>query len=348
VTDRRSVSLGAWLIVLAAGFGLSTWMSFGSPSAAQGTPPPGMMPQPPSFPPLGNPMNPGMPNQPNLPNAGMLPSLNGTVQGSGLPDQAASDGAPLDNIMILLDASYSMGEILPSNSVDLENKMLAAKRTVLDVLRTIPPNVRVGLRVYGNSANQFTSCRASTTLVPLGQDNRHLMSSKLIGLKPTGATPISYSIQRALDEDFRLVNGKRIIILISDGIETCGEDPCDLAVRMQKSGANIKINVVGLGLQDYEAVKQLRCVALATKGKFYTANTAAELANSLTSAVASETRVQATILPSPAAARSSAPQEPTRPVSTYAPKELDASGNNHLQHKEKELPAAVPIKPRKR
>lgn len=301
-------------MVLAAGFGLLTWMSFGLPSAAQ------------------------------------LPPLNGNVQGSGMPGQVESDGAPLDNIMILLDASYSMGEILPSNSIDLENKMLAAKRTVLEVLHTIPPNVRVGLRVYGNSSNQFTSCRASTTLVPLGQNNRNLMSSKLIGLKPTGATPISYSLQRTLDEDFRMVNGKRTIILISDGIETCGEDPCDLAVRMQKSGANIKINVVGLGLQDYEAVKQLRCVALATKGKFYTANTAAELANSLTSAVASEARVQATILPlMPASAPSSPPNQPAPPVSTYAPKELDASSNNnHLHYEEKQLPPAVPIKPRKR
>ena len=316
MTDRHSFSLQAWLLVLAAGFGLLTWMSFGLPSAAQGMPP--------------------------------APPLNGNVQGSGIPGQTQSDGAPLDNIMILLDASYSMGEILPSNSTDLENKMLAAKRTVLDVLRTIPPNVRVGLRVYGNTSNQFTTCHASTTLVPLGQNNRNLMSSKLIGLKPTGATPISYSIQKSLDEDFRYVNGKRSIILISDGIETCGEDPCDLAVRMQKSGANVKINVVGLGLQDYQAVKQLRCVALATKGKFYTANTAAELANSLTNAVASETSVQATILPSPSGGPQQTYYRPA-PASTYTPTELDAgSGTPPSHYEEKPLPPAVPIKPRKR
>lgn len=259
--------------------------------------------------------------------------------------QALAPGMPVnnpvpepDNLMILLDSSYSMKESLAESP---ENKMMAAKRTVMDVLRGISPDIRVGLRVYGNTANQFTACRASTMLVPLGQNNRNLMAAKLIGLRPTGATPISYAIQRSLDEDFRLVSGRRSIILISDGIETCGEDPCDLAVRLQKMGANIKINVVGLGLQDYDAIKQLRCVALATKGKFYTANTAAELANSLTNAMASEARVQATILPS-------APPSSAGPPPNSGPAPAPSAKSGRPVYEDKLLPAAVPITPRKR
>lgn len=236
-----------------------------------------------------------------------------------------------ENVMIILDASYSMSEPIDHSG---EEKMTAAKRTVLDVLRNIAPATRVGLRVYGNSANQFTACKATNLLVPLGENNRNLIASKMIGLRPTGATPISYTVLRSLHEDFNAVNGNQSIILISDGIETCGEDPCDVAVKMQQMGINIKINVIGLGLQDYAATKQLRCVALATKGQFYTANTAAELANSLNKALAVETKVQGTIIQNPQ------PMAPARPVSP--------STQPEKPYQETELPAAVPMKPIKR
>lgn len=258
--------------------------------------------------------------------------ITGNVQQS---QQGLSQQAGPENVMIILDSSYSMSEPIEQGT---ENKMIAAKRTVLDVLRNISPRTRVGLRVYGNSANQFTACKATSLLVPLGENNRNLIASKMIGLRPTGATPISYTVLRSLQEDFNAVNGTNSIILISDGIETCGEDPCDVAVKMQQMGIHIKINVIGLGLQDYAAVKQLRCVALATKGQFYTANTAAELANSLNKALAVETNVQGTVIQ-----HSQTPVAPM-PQSGQPP----AAAPRKVAVPEVVLPAAVPIESNKR
>lgn len=252
----------------------------------------------------------------------------------------ASAGGP-NNIMILLDDSDSMADPIDQGG---ESKMVAAKRTVLEVLRNISPATRIGLRVYGDSANLLHACQATSVLVPLGQNNRNLIASKMIGLRPTGMTPISYTIQRSLAEDFNVVDGNRTIILISDGMETCSEDPCRVAVRLQQMGVNIKINVIGLGLQDYEATRQLRCVALGTKGKFYSANTAAELSNSLNKAMAVETRVQGTIL-TPARPPALPPgQAPTGPVA--APP--GASVAPPKTYQETVLPAAVPIRGKKR
>lgn len=274
-----------------------------------------------------------------------LSALGGILQQSAVAQQAPVLGsvyqnrssigqqAGPENVMIILDSSYSMGEPIDTSG---ENKMVAAKRTVLDVLRSIAPGTRVGLRVYGNSANQFTACHATSLLVPLGENNRNLIASKMIGINPTGATPISYTVLKSLHEDFNAVNGHNSIILISDGIETCGEDPCDVAVKMQQMGINIKINVIGLGLQDYAATKQLRCVALATKGQFYTANTAAELANSLNKALAVETKVQGTVI--------THPMPPQQPVAEPTPTPINAS----KPYKEIVLPAAVPIHTNKR
>jgi hypothetical protein len=68
---------------------------------------------------------------------------------------------------------------------------------------------------------------------------------------------------------------------------------------MVRSGVDIKINTVGFGTHDKYADNQLRCVALSTKGKFYSTNTVAELERSLQDTMQVETNVQAKIYPGP-------------------------------------------------
>ena len=71
-------------------------------------------------------------------------------------------------------------------------------------------------------------------------------------------------------------------VLISDGMETCAYDPCALAASMKKRGVNIEFNVVGFNVNnDIQAKNQLECIAKSTDGKFYTAETSAELAESV-------------------------------------------------------------------
>ena len=68
----------------------------------------------------------------------------------GLQQQAGPD-----NVMIILDDSDSMSDSIDRSG---ESKMAAAKRTVLEVLRTVSPATRVGLRIYGNSSSPFNAC----------------------------------------------------------------------------------------------------------------------------------------------------------------------------------------------
>lgn len=217
----------------------------------------------------------------------------GQVQQSAA-DMAAARQAGPNNVMIILDASYSMSEHLGRD----ESKMAVAKRVIMDVLQRIPPNTRVGFRVFGQSDNEFMACHATKLLVPLAYNNRNLIASQLISIHPTGATPISYTLIQTVNNDFQGVNGKRSIILITDGMETCSSDPCEVAVAMVRQNVDVKVNVVGFGMQPYdEAAKQLKCIAMATYGKFATANTAAELANSLNQTLQAEEEVQGRILP---------------------------------------------------
>src|SRR4029079_19601305 len=98
--------------------------------------------------------------------------LYGQTQQYGGDGSAYRQNAP-DNIIIILDASESMNDRLSTG----ETKFQAAKRVVLDTVQQMPPNVNVGLRVYGQSrgprggAFGFMTggeiCRQTQLLVPL-------------------------------------------------------------------------------------------------------------------------------------------------------------------------------------
>jgi Ca-activated chloride channel family protein len=85
----------------------------------------------------------------------------------------------------------------------------------------------------------------------------------------------------------RYIEEKATIVLVTDGLETCGGDPCALAQALEESGADFTVHVVGFGLgQDEEA--QVACLAENTGGTFLSASNAAELASAMTETVAVE------------------------------------------------------------
>lgn len=192
------------------------------------------------------------------------------------PPQPMNQGP--NNILIILDASYSMIEPIGNDS-----KMEIAKRVVINTVKNLPPDTRVGLRVYGHKIGLIGlyPCRKTELLVPVNFNTANEIIDKVRRIQPTGQTPISFSLQTAVMNDFNGINGPKRIILVSDGKETCDGNPCDYAVEMVRRGIDLKVDVVGFGLRDQAAISQLKCVALSTEGKFYTADTEAALARSL-------------------------------------------------------------------
>ncbi|HEY9885791.1 MAG TPA: VWA domain-containing protein [Vampirovibrionales bacterium] len=188
-------------------------------------------------------------------------------------------------VMIVMDASGSMSEPAKGAST----KMLMSKTVLEEVLSKIDPSIPVGLRVYGSSnyiADQFQSCRDSILLVAPGTGNRGQMISKLRGIKPTGATPISYSLIEAIKDLDSIEAEHKSVVLISDGKETCDRNPCSLAQTFKARGIKMQFNVVGFDVNnDYEAKTQLECIANSTDGKFYTAETSAQLADGVLSGI---------------------------------------------------------------
>jgi len=232
--------------------------------------------------------------------------LYGRTDQYGAAGNAYQQGPPQDNVIIILDASDSMNERISGSN---ESKFEAAKRVILETLRTMPPNVNVGLRVYGHKLGSgfrvsgfgFMTggemCHQSELLVPLATNNRAQIASQLVNIHAVGKTPITYSLEQAVNQDFFGHPGKKTIILVSDGRETCSYNPCDVAVDMVRHGVDVRINTIGLATHDRVADDQLKCIALSTKGKFYSVDTAAQLAKSLQDSSQIYTDVQAKIYP---------------------------------------------------
>ena len=183
-----------------------------------------------------------------------------------------------EQILFIVDFSNSMNdEINGIRKVDM------ARNTLAEILPKIPANVKTGLRVYGHKAG-FTylqGCQASTLSVPLALDNYQAILGSLYATNATGWTPITYSLKQAVNSDFFGMNGKKHIILLTDGGENCDESPCTYVINLMKTRDDVKIDVIAFDIRDVEANNQLRCTALMTSGKFLPANSQQDLANSL-------------------------------------------------------------------
>lgn len=199
-----------------------------------------------------------------------------------------------DFILFIVDYSNSMSEKLHGTT-----KINMVLDTMQEILPKIPKTQRVGLRVYGHKggfALASLACKASSLVVPMIKNGAPMIQNALFSLKPTGWTPITYSLKEAVNNDFAGVAGTKRIILLSDGGENCDESPCDYITDLVKTRDDIKIDVIAFNIYDQDANNQLKCTALATSGKFYSVDTAAELADSLHNSLNIEKEVQGVII----------------------------------------------------
>lgn len=195
-------------------------------------------------------------------------------------------------VLFIVDFSNSMNEKMGDRT-----KLRVALDTLTSILPQIPSNVQTGLRVYGHRGG-FTyvdGCRASKLAVPMSVNNSGAILNSLYQTSAVGWTPITYSLKQAVNSDFAGISGKKHIILLTDGGENCDESPCTYSIELMKTRNDISIDVIAFDIFDQEARNQLRCTALTTSGKFYSANSPDELRNSLFESLNIDKDVRGTI-----------------------------------------------------
>lgn len=189
-------------------------------------------------------------------------------------------------VEIVVDASRSMW-----GQIDGVSKMEIAKEILHDASASLPEDLHLALRAYGNtSASEENNCADSGLLVPFDASGRAPIHAAIEQLKPRGQTPIAYALQEAA-ADFSSLDSERTLVLVTDGLESCGGDPVAAARELHDQG--IRIHVIGFGLDNAkdEDTASLRTIAYASGGSFFTANSADELRGALDATVGTRFQV---------------------------------------------------------
>ena len=177
------------------------------------------------------------------------------------------------SLLFILDVSGSMkGRIGERTKLDI------AKEVLIDVQKDLPDDLRVGLMAYGHYGKK--DCSAIDLLVPLGTNNRKEISEKISALEAKeGSTPIAKTLQKA-GEILKKEKGRKTIVLVTDGVETCGGDPVKVAKDLRNTVSDIKVHVVGFGVGGKEETDLIK-ISKAGGGSYYAAKDAKQLAQSL-------------------------------------------------------------------
>ena len=184
------------------------------------------------------------------------------------------------NVLLVLDSSGSMAA--DDGTGTGRTKMEAAKEALSRYAGVSAALFETGFAVYGNTGDATRSgrgescARAAEVLDPIGTVEADTFDDTLSRFEPTGWTPIEGALREAegafagKEEDFNK------IILVSDGLETCGGDPVAAARDLRESGIEVEVDVVGFGVPGNEG-EALRQIALAGGGEYYDAGTGADL-----------------------------------------------------------------------
>jgi hypothetical protein len=161
-----------------------------------------------------------------------------------------------------------------------------AKEVMAELLPQVPAEVHGALWIYGHRYPQEPkdkSCQDIEQLYTLGPVDAAAYTEKVNAVTAIGYTPISDAIEQAARD---LVPGDvNSIVLISDGEETCGGEPCALAEALKDSDAGVTIHVVGYAV-DKVTREQLQCIARVSGGTYHDAQDGGGLLEALKEALA--------------------------------------------------------------
>jgi Ca-activated chloride channel family protein len=179
----------------------------------------------------------------------------------------------LTRVLFLFDASLSM-----SDKWDKTPKIDIAKRVLIelvDSLRTFP-NLQMGLRTFGADYGLYPNrnCEDTRLVVPFSDNNSKKINEAIKGITPHGTTPIAYSLGQCANDFTKCSNCRNLIILITDGIEECDGNPCDVSKELQKKGIILKPFIIGIGKEDFQ--NAYSCV-----GKFFDVKAEDDLSNTM-------------------------------------------------------------------
>lgn len=199
-------------------------------------------------------------------------------------EQSSANANRVVNVQLVFDSSGSMAAEVSPGVTRIE----AAKSVLNDVVDAIPEaeGINVGFRVYGHEGSnqevdRAESCQSTELIVPMEGANKEELRTAINNFQPVGWTPITLSLNEAgKDFDTPGENEVNAIVLVTDGLETCGGNACEAALALAEGDVDVTTYVIGFGLSQEEQ-STLQCIADAGGGLNLNAANADELNDAL-------------------------------------------------------------------
>ena len=228
------------------------------------------------------------------------------------------------NNNVVNENQVGMIEIVMDFSGSMSNWITVAKRSMTAIVAQIPSSTQIGFRVFGHDSdgsnptsihtlqdvkkivkngNKFTvvtersplgttrgACSATKQVAPIIAANSNSILYGMNSVDIGGATPLVYALDRAAYQDFANYDTTtpKKIVLITDGGENCGGDPCAFARALMRKRSDIHIDVVLVSSYS----KSLSCLASTTGGHLYNVDNLGDFTTTMTKTIQSKPATQ--------------------------------------------------------
>jgi Ca-activated chloride channel family protein len=186
--------------------------------------------------------------------------------------QVSTEASVPSPIIFIFDASGSMwGKIEEQYKISLAREMLG------DLVDKLDPQRKIGLVAYGHRRKD--DCNDIEWLMQPAANASLQFKEKLDALNPSGKTPLALSAEQVVDVLQREA-WSATIILITDGLETCPGNLCDVVHKAKASGIDFVLHVIGFDLGTSDK-SNLECAAREGDGIFLDAASGEDLHSAL-------------------------------------------------------------------
>ena len=209
---------------------------------------------------------------------GSDPDVDECASESGCAGDEGTSVLSQNNTLLVLDSSGSMAATAGGGT----SKLAAAKKALRGFVAGTPDSVELGFEVFGhkganNAGGKAASCAGIETLLPLGTAAYKRFDAILDRFQPRGYTPLAAALKQAGEAFDGKDDELNRIIVVTDGVDTCGGDPVAEAKALKGAGIAVTTDVVGFDVAKADEADRLRAIAEASGGTYTDARTASAL-----------------------------------------------------------------------
>jgi Ca-activated chloride channel family protein len=180
-----------------------------------------------------------------------------------------------EDAMIVFDASGSMAGNTVQGLFSDVTRIDEVRKALAQVVPGVTKIRKVGLITYG--PGPYGQCNVALDFRPMPNAAQQIMSV-VNALNPAGKTPLVDAVKQAAG----VLDYQGVVVLLTDGEETCGGAPCELGKLLKATGRRLTVHVIGYQLRAFrwtgaQSFLDVKCLAEETGGLYITAENRQDL-----------------------------------------------------------------------